>query len=113
VASHDFFEQQPLRSAERGWLTEYRNLPLMVLERRWSLTIILHLATGPKRFNSLRDVIPGISANLLARRLRDLQSIHLVQHEDLPPPASAWVYRLAPTAAEFVPSLRAIVNWTE
>jgi hypothetical protein len=48
----------PCVARERGWLTEYRALPLIVLERRWSLTIILHLAAGPKRFNSLRHVIP-------------------------------------------------------
>lgn len=46
---------------------------------RWSLVILRDLLVGPKRFNELRQGIPGIPSNLLTSRLRDFEDASVVE----------------------------------
>jgi DNA-binding HxlR family transcriptional regulator len=41
---------------------------------RWSLLIVRELLLGPRRFGELAEGLPGIATNLLAERLRELES---------------------------------------
>jgi DNA-binding HxlR family transcriptional regulator len=50
-----------------------------VLGERWSFIILRDLLVGPKRFNELRQGIPGIPSNLLTTRLRELESAEIVE----------------------------------
>ncbi|UVI35556.1 winged helix-turn-helix transcriptional regulator [Brevibacterium spongiae] len=50
-----------------------------ILGERWSLIILRDLLVGAKRFNELRQGIPGIPSNLLTTRLRDLESAGIVE----------------------------------
>ena len=72
---------------------------LDVIGQRWSLLIIRELMLGPKRFTDLKDGLPGIASNLLAERLRDLQGVGLLEHRELPAPATS-AYVLTPEAEE-------------
>ena len=55
---------------------------LDVIGDRWVLLIVRELLTGPRRYNELLDGLPGIATNLLADRLRTLQSHGLVATND-------------------------------
>ena len=46
---------------------------LDVIGERWSLLVVRELLDGPKRYTDLRDGIPGISTDVLAARLKDLE----------------------------------------
>lgn len=45
------------------------------------------LGGGPARFSGIRTAIPGVSANILAGRLRDLEKAGIVGRRTLQPPA--------------------------
>ena len=45
---------------------------LDLVGERWALIVVRELLLGPKRFTDLRTGIPGVSATLLAQRLREL-----------------------------------------
>jgi DNA-binding HxlR family transcriptional regulator len=53
--------------------------------------LVLELLLGPRRFSELRADLPAISANVLTRRLTELESRGLVRRRKLPPPASVQV----------------------
>ena len=47
---------------------------------RWTILILRELLGGPARFGELRHGLPGIAPNLLAERLRRMESDGLVRH---------------------------------
>src|ERR671912_606704 len=67
---------------------------LDVVGERWALLVIRELLLGPKRFTDLRAGLPGVSANILADRLRELEEWGVLLRRKLPPPAGSWVYEL-------------------
>ena len=67
---------------------------LDLVGERWALLVIRELLLGPKRFIDLRTGLPGVSANILAQRLRELEASGVVLHRQLEPPAGSWVYEL-------------------
>src|SRR5438128_1579529 len=73
---------------------------LEIVGERWTLLIARELLLGPRRFTDLMDGLPGISANVLAGRLKELESTGLVAKRTLPPPAASAVYEL--TARRFL-----------
>ena len=78
---------------------------------RWSLLVIRELVHGPKRYTDLVDNLPGIGTNILAGRLRDLESHGLVARRVLPPPAASRVYELTEYGAALRPALRELAMW--
>ena len=67
---------------------------LSLVGERWSLLIVRELFYGPKRYTDLVDNLPGIGTNILATRLKELESNGLVSKRKLPPPAASTVYAL-------------------
>ena len=49
-----------------------------LLGGRWRLLLVSFLIDGPKRFNELRRVLPGISQRMLTLDLRALETARLV-----------------------------------
>ncbi|MGH2870378.1 MAG: winged helix-turn-helix transcriptional regulator [Solirubrobacteraceae bacterium] len=78
---------------------------------RWALLIVRELVLGPKRFTDLRAGLPGVSTDVLAQRLRELEGAGLVTRRKLPPPAAARVYALTARGAELEPVLLALGRW--
>jgi DNA-binding HxlR family transcriptional regulator/putative sterol carrier protein len=67
---------------------------LDVVGERWALLVIRELLLGPKRFTDLRTGLPGVSANILSQRLRELEESGVILRRQLEPPAGSWVYEL-------------------
>jgi DNA-binding HxlR family transcriptional regulator len=78
---------------------------LDLLGERWTLLIVRDLLTGPQRFSDLLDHLPGMWANLLAPRLRDLEAAGIVERRELPPPAARTVYDLTARGRALAPVL--------
>lgn len=78
---------------------------------RWTLLLIRELMAGPRRYTDLAEGLPGISTDLLATRLRDLEDKGLVEREVLPPPAASKVYALTDDGAALEPILVALARW--
>src|SRR5688500_1050230 len=67
---------------------------LDLVGERWALLVVRELLLGPKRFTDLRASLPGISPNILAQRLRELDRAGVVRRRKLPPPAGPQIYEL-------------------
>lgn len=52
---------------------------MQLLGGRWRLLIVYFLVDGPRRFNELRRLMPGISQRMLTLDLRALEEANLVQ----------------------------------
>jgi DNA-binding HxlR family transcriptional regulator len=85
---------------------------LDVVGDRWTLLIIRELLIrGGCRYTDLKDGLPGIATNLLADRLRELESAGLVRREDAPPPVATTLFHLTETGSGLLPVLHAIGRW--
>ncbi len=84
---------------------------LELLGDRWALLILRELMLGARRFSQLRADLPGLSANVLAQRLVELESRSLLLHRKLPAPASTAAYELTPWGYETEPITQAMGRW--
>lgn len=84
---------------------------LDLVGERWALLVVRELLLGPKRFTDLRAGLPGVSANILSQRLRELETEGIVERTTLPPPAAVAVYALTPRGAELEPVVLALGSW--
>jgi DNA-binding HxlR family transcriptional regulator len=78
---------------------------------RWALMIVREMMLGPKRFTDIRAGLPGLSPDVLAQRLRELEETGVVQRRKLPPPAASQVYELTEWGRELEPVLIALGRW--
>ncbi|GAA5207168.1 winged helix-turn-helix transcriptional regulator [Microbacterium kyungheense] len=85
---------------------------LDVVGDRWTLLIVRELLSlGPSRYADLQRGLPGIATNLLATRLREMESAGLVVRMQLPRPANVVVFALTPRGAALEGALRELVKW--
>jgi DNA-binding HxlR family transcriptional regulator len=84
---------------------------LDVVGERWTLLVIRELLDGPKRYTDLREGIPGISTDLLAARLKELEDDGVVVRRTLRPPAASKVYDLTEMGRELAPAVTALSKW--
>jgi DNA-binding HxlR family transcriptional regulator len=84
---------------------------LGLVGERWTLLVVRELMHGPKRYTDLLDHLPGIGTNILADRLKELESAGLVEKRRLPPPAASSVYELTPMGRELRPVLHELARF--
>jgi DNA-binding HxlR family transcriptional regulator len=84
---------------------------LDLVGERWALLVVRELLLGPKRFTDLRAGLPGVSPNVLAQRLRELESGGVVRRSKLPPPAASRVYELTEWRLDLEPVVVSLGHW--
>ena len=83
---------------------------LDLLGERWTLLIIQDLFLGPQRFGDLQAGLPGIGANLLSKRLKELDEAGIIV---APKPTEArGRYRLSETGEELRAPVREMMFWS-
>ena len=85
-----------------------------VLDRigdKWSMLLVMTLATGPRRFNQLHREIPDISQKMLTQTLRDLQRDGLVSRKvfDTKPPSVE--YQLTTLGHSLIVPFGHLIEW--
>ncbi|WP_328432289.1 MULTISPECIES: helix-turn-helix domain-containing protein [unclassified Streptomyces] len=80
---------------------------------RWTLLIVRELLAGPRRYTDLHADLPGVSTDVLASRLKDMERDGLTSRRRLPPPGAAYVYELTARGRELLPVLQALSRWGE
>ncbi|MFI9819541.1 winged helix-turn-helix transcriptional regulator [Streptomyces sp. NPDC052013] len=80
---------------------------------RWTLLIVRELLAGPRRYTDLHADLPGVSTDVLASRLKDMEREGLATRRRLPPPGAASVYELTGRGRELLPVLQALGAWGE
>ncbi|MEV0740761.1 winged helix-turn-helix transcriptional regulator [Streptomyces sp. NPDC050549] len=78
---------------------------------RWTLLIVRELLAGPRRYTDLHADLPGVSTDVLASRLKDMERDGLTTRRRLPPPGAAYVYELTRRGRELLPVLQALGAW--
>jgi DNA-binding HxlR family transcriptional regulator/putative sterol carrier protein len=84
---------------------------LDLVGERWALLVVRELLLGPKRFTDLRAGLPGVSPNVLAQRLRELEGAGVVRRRKLPAPAASRVYELTNWGMELEPVIIRLGRW--
>ncbi|WEO94455.1 winged helix-turn-helix transcriptional regulator [Streptomyces sp. FXJ1.172] len=78
---------------------------------RWTLLIVRELLAGPRRYTDLHADLPGVSTDVLASRLKDMEQAGLATRRRLSPPGAAFVYELTGRGRELLPVLQALSAW--
>jgi DNA-binding HxlR family transcriptional regulator/putative sterol carrier protein len=78
---------------------------------RWTLLIVRELLPGPRRFTDLLEGLPGVSRNLLAERLRELENDGILARQELPPPAARQVYELTDDGRDLAGAMGPLIAW--
>ena len=76
----------------------------------WTPNIIWYLSGGARRFSELRADVKPISAKMLSARLKEMESIGVVDRRvvDTSPPSVE--YSLTPLGRELIPAIEAIAR---
>jgi DNA-binding HxlR family transcriptional regulator len=75
---------------------------------RWSLLVVRNLLLGPSTYTALIEGLPGITTNLLAKRLREMESMGLIERDGDRKGAR---YRLTPMGAALEPAIVELGRW--
>jgi DNA-binding HxlR family transcriptional regulator len=78
--------------------------------KKWSMPVVHALAGGPRRFSTLRGLLPGVTPRALTLALKELAAAGLVERtvtEDFPP---ATLYRVSRAARALVPPLERLAS---
>ncbi|MFE7777318.1 winged helix-turn-helix transcriptional regulator [Streptomyces sp. NPDC057445] len=78
---------------------------------RWTLLVVRELMAGPRRYTDLHADLPGVSTDVLASRLKDMERDGLAERRRLPAPVSAFVYELTARGRALLPVLMALAEW--
>ncbi|MFG2531219.1 winged helix-turn-helix transcriptional regulator [Streptomyces sp. NPDC048516] len=78
---------------------------------RWTLLIVRELLGGSRRYTDLHADLPGVSTDMLASRLKDMERDGLVTRRRLAPPGAAFVYELTLRGRALLPALTALADW--
>jgi DNA-binding HxlR family transcriptional regulator len=84
---------------------------LDVIGERWTALIVRELLAGPRRYTDLHADLPGVSTDVLATRLKEMEHDGLVTRRRLPPPGAAAVYELTPRGRDLLTALTALADW--
>ena len=80
--------------------------------RRWSAAVIRAALEGPVRFTEIRSSVPGLSARLLAERLRELEAAGVLERRERPG-GGVTEYRLTEKGAALVRVVRELEAWAD
>lgn len=78
---------------------------------RWSLLLVEALLDGPRRFNELLEVLPGLAPNILIARLRSLERSRILLGEAYSQRPVRMAYRLSAEGEELAGVLRLLAAW--
>lgn len=84
---------------------------LYVINGKWKLPIIISVSVGNERFNAIQESVPGISARVLAKELKDLERHQLISRtvsDDYP---SRIIYKAEAYADTLTPIIYALKDW--
>jgi DNA-binding HxlR family transcriptional regulator len=84
---------------------------LYVLYGKWKLPIIIALNGSPKRFRELQRLVPGITAKVLSKELKELEMNEFVSRHVYPTMPVAIEYELTEYSATLNSVIQALRDW--
>ncbi len=77
---------------------------------RWTLLVIRNLLLGPRRYGELLEGLPGITTNLLAKRLKEMEELGLIERVARDG-SSREAYALSELGAALEPAVMELARW--
>lgn len=88
---------------------------LDLVGERWTLLVIRELLFGPRRWGQLLDKLPGLTTNLLAKRLTELKAAGVIERVPAPPgdpePGRKGWYQLSEAGRALEPTVMELARW--
>jgi DNA-binding HxlR family transcriptional regulator len=88
---------------------------LDVVGSRWTLLLVRELLLGPRRYSQLLEALPGLTTNLLAKRLLELQEHGVIERAPSvpgdPEPGRRGTYQLSDRGRALEPALMELGRW--
>ena len=84
---------------------------LDIVGERWTLLVIRNLLLGPQRYSELLRGLPGITTNLLAKRLQEMEALGLIERAQGSTGDAATAYRLTDEGRALEPAIHALGRW--
>src|SRR5688572_12731008 len=78
---------------------------LDIVGERWTLLIVRELLLCPRRYTDLMSLLPGMTTNLLAKRLQEMQEVGLLAKNE------KGDYGLTEDGRELEPAIMALASW--
>lgn len=82
-----------------------------LLQGKWSILVLHHLSSGPKRFGELQRLMPELTHSTLSSQLKLLQGEGLVSRAVYPEVPPKVEYSLTAMGRDFQPVLDSIETW--
>jgi DNA-binding HxlR family transcriptional regulator len=83
------------------------------LAHKWTVLIVWALKPGPLRFTALKAAVPGITAQVLTRSLRDLERDGIVTRHHFPEVPPRVEYALTDLGHTMCGPVNAVRAWAE
>ncbi|MCK1341444.1 helix-turn-helix transcriptional regulator [Bradyrhizobium sp. 38] len=80
---------------------------------KWSILMIMTLATRPQRFSELHRAIRDISKRMLTQTLRDLERDGLVTRNVFPTKPPSVEYYLSPLGQSLLEPMASLIDWAD
>ncbi|WP_067701588.1 winged helix-turn-helix transcriptional regulator [Nocardia jejuensis] len=84
---------------------------LDIVGDRWNLLVVRELLSGSRRYSDLFADLPGISTDVLAARLKDLERDGVLTRRKTGPRTGTAVYELTPEGESLRPVLDSLSIW--
>lgn len=84
---------------------------LELLGDRWTLVVVRDLFLGKRRYGEFQESPEGIPTNILAERLKRLETLGIVQKTPYQEHPVRHDYTLTPKGRELLPVIRALREW--
>ena len=80
---------------------------------KWSILMIMTLATRSQRFSELHRAVRDISKRMLTQTLRDLERDGLITRHVFPTKPPSVEYRLAPLGQSLLGPMAGLIDWAD
>jgi DNA-binding HxlR family transcriptional regulator len=84
---------------------------LDIVGERWTLLIVRDLLLGSRRYSDLLHGLPGITTNLLAKRLKEMEAAGLIERVRTTASETGHAYRLTKLGQGLEPAVQALATW--
>ncbi len=84
---------------------------LYVLGGKWKLPIINSICNGNSRFKDIKESIPGITARMLSKELKDMELNNLVKRTEDPDAIIPILYESTSYCQSFGPIISEMIKW--
>jgi DNA-binding HxlR family transcriptional regulator len=103
-------ERQPEAAVRPTCCSKYHSA-VELIGKRWTGAILFVLMDGPLRFSEIKLLVPDLSDRLLSERLKELETVEIVERRTHDGSGVRVDYALTAKGAALEPVVRSLKGW--